>query len=88
MAGMSLTDFYNSEPWEASVIIDRWLYNKSEQFKLGWEQARFVMSSMTDTKGIKFPWERVDLNISDSDWQKTRETFEKWKQDFQNRKSK
>lgn len=88
LAGMSLEDYYNAQPWEVSIIIDRHLYSKSESFKTGWEQARFVMSALTDTKSIKFPWERVDLNISESDWNKTRETFEKWKKDFQNRKSK
>lgn len=79
-AGVSLGDYYKAAVWEVVSIVDNYLREKDEKYKEDWERARFIMSAMTDTKSIKFPWERTDLNTSDADWARARENFKKWEE--------
>lgn len=79
-AGMTLDDYNKASVWEVVSIVDSYLKERDEVFKEEWERARFIMSAMADTKSIKFPWERADLNTSDTDWAKARENFKKWEE--------
>lgn len=78
-AGMTLSDYHKAELWEVLTIIDFYLLKESEQFKLGWEQARFIMSAMTDMKKHKFPWEKTILNMTPEELEAKREGFKKWR---------
>jgi hypothetical protein len=56
-AGMSSSDFWDSEIWEVNAILQIYFKKEEQRFQQDWEIARFQLSGMVDTKRIKFPWE-------------------------------
>jgi hypothetical protein len=62
---MSLSDFYDAEMWEVTAVLKTYFLEKEKEFRHGYEIARFQMSSMIDTKSIKFPWELSSRTIED-----------------------
>lgn len=57
-AGMSKSDFWDSEIWEVNAVLQIYFKKEEQRFQQDWEIARFQLSGMVDTKNIKFPWER------------------------------
>lgn len=56
-AGMSKSDFWDSEIWEVNAVLKIYFKKEEQRFQKDWEIARFQLSGMVDTKNIKFPWE-------------------------------
>ena len=58
IAGMSRSDFWDSEIWEVNAVLSVYFKKQEQTYHNQWELARFQLSGMVDTKNIKFPWER------------------------------
>ncbi len=76
-AGLSLTEFYDCEFWEVSAIVDGFNQRRSEEYKNGWVQSRFILSGMSkEAHKVKFPWEQS--TITKEIWDISRKNFAKW----------
>lgn len=76
-AGLSLSEFYACEFWEISAIVSGYNERRSEEYKNGWVQSRFILSGMSKkASDIKFPWETS--KITKEDWEISRKHFAQW----------
>jgi hypothetical protein len=64
-AGMSLSDFWDAEIWEVSAVLNVYFQEKENEYREPYNVARLQMSSMVDTKNLRFPWEVQKLSKED-----------------------
>ena len=82
-AGMSLHEFYESEMWEVSVVIDGYLKETTRQYRNGYELARFQLMGTIgseEASKIVFDWEKDPNEMTPELWEKTRANFKKWEE--------
>ena len=64
-AGMSLSDFWDAEIWEVSAVLSVYFEEKQNEYREPYNVARLQMSSMIDTKNLRFPWEVQKVSKED-----------------------
>jgi len=82
-AGMSLSEFYEAELWEVSVIVDGFMKHNFSLYKTSWEQTRDILHGFTG-KRSELPWEGKDKEVmTEERWKRTRANFKKWEKNYQ-----
>lgn len=56
-AGLSLTEFEDSELWKIKRILDTYFIQKEQEYKNSWEQTRMIAASMVGSDNVKLPWD-------------------------------
>lgn len=54
---MSSDEFWSSQFWQVYMLVFTGLKIQRERDRGKYERARMIMSAMTDTSKLKFPWE-------------------------------